>query len=93
MANSGTQQEILGGAWTEQKLACLQKYLQSYCQIFSKNERARYFRTHYVDAFAGTGSIPKPEVELSPLFPELQKDATDFTTGRRYSGIGSVSRI
>jgi three-Cys-motif partner protein len=45
-----------GGDWTEKKLSCLRKYLGAYRRIFTQNERARYFRTWYVDAFAGTGS-------------------------------------
>ncbi len=45
-----------GGDWTEDKLSRLQKYLKAYRHIFTQNERARYFKTWYVDAFAGTGS-------------------------------------
>ena len=45
-----------GGDWTEVKLAKLEKYLKAYRTIFSGNERAKHFRTWYVDAFAGTGS-------------------------------------
>lgn len=45
-----------GGDWTDVKLAKLEKYLRAYRMIFSGNERARHFRTWYVDAFAGTGS-------------------------------------
>lgn len=44
-----------GGNWTDEKLDCLRKYLGAYRKIFSTNEQARYFITHYVDAFAGTG--------------------------------------
>jgi len=44
-----------GGDWTEAKLGCLGDYLRSYRQIFAKNPKAQYFRTWYVDAFAGTG--------------------------------------
>jgi three-Cys-motif partner protein len=44
-----------GGDWTEDKLTCLQKYLEAYRKIFSKNLRAQYFTTYYVDAFAGPG--------------------------------------
>jgi three-Cys-motif partner protein len=49
-----TQHEF-GGAWTESKLVCLRKYLEAYTTIFHGNPKARYFRTVYVDAFAGTG--------------------------------------
>jgi three-Cys-motif partner protein len=46
-----------GGDWTQQKLQILDKYLTAYCQIFRQNERAKFFKTIYVDAFAGTGVI------------------------------------
>ncbi len=49
-----------GGNWTEVKLARLRKYLTAYRQIFTRNERARYFKTWFVDAFAGTGSRIDP---------------------------------
>jgi three-Cys-motif partner protein len=45
-----------GGEWTEVKLSRLREYLTTYRTIFSTNIRAQYFRTWYVDAFAGTGS-------------------------------------
>jgi three-Cys-motif partner protein len=45
-----------GGPWTERKLKCLRDYLSAYRTIFDGNPKARYFRTWYVDAFAGTGS-------------------------------------
>ena len=45
-----------GGDWTEIKLSRLREYLIQYRRIFTKNPRARYFKTWYVDAFAGTGS-------------------------------------
>jgi len=59
-----------GGEWTEDKLDCLGKYLAEYRRIFIKNERARYFKTWYVDAFAGTGSrsIQDPSARPEPLF-------------------------
>ena len=45
-----------GGPWTERKLRCLRDYLKAYRTIFTGNQKARYFSTWYVDAFAGTGS-------------------------------------
>jgi three-Cys-motif partner protein len=45
-----------GGDWTEEKLTRLRKYLEAYTTIFTRNLQAQYFRTTYVDAFAGTGS-------------------------------------
>lgn len=44
-----------GGAWTEQKLEALKHYLAAYRLIFTQNEKARHFKTIYIDAFAGTG--------------------------------------
>src|ERR1700724_1866064 len=52
-----------GGDWTQQKLQILDEYLGAYCNIFRANERARFFKTIYVDAFAGTGVI-KPRAEF-----------------------------
>ncbi len=57
-----------GGSWTERKLSALSKYLTAYMNIFKANERARWFTTNYVDAFAGTGfrsgSTPEPGLVL-----------------------------
>src|SRR4029079_15745303 len=46
---------VFGGDWTNDKLERVRKYLREYTKIFSRNERASYFTTIYVDAFAGTG--------------------------------------
>ncbi len=48
-----------GGAWTEEKLVRLRKYLEAYMIIFHKNEKAQFLNTVYVDAFAGTGYITR----------------------------------
>jgi len=52
-----------GGDWTEQKLDILDKYLGAYSAIFRKNEKAKFFKTIYVDAFAGTGVIEQSNAE------------------------------
>ena len=44
-----------GGGWTDEKLERLKRYLIAYMKIFTKNEKARFFTTNYIDAFAGTG--------------------------------------
>ncbi|NJK81998.1 MAG: three-Cys-motif partner protein TcmP [Chloroflexaceae bacterium] len=65
-----------GGNWTEEKLSRLRKYLHEYLKIFTSNERAQYFKTIYIDAFAGTGDRVQAESvdsETSPLFPEYQE--------------------
>lgn len=48
-------EHVFGGDWTNEKLNLIQKYLRAYTTIFNRNERAKYFTTIYVDAFAGTG--------------------------------------
>jgi three-Cys-motif partner protein len=52
--------QVFGGAWTEDKLNRLNKYLKAYTRIFKANAQARYYTTVYVDAFAGTGRIEAP---------------------------------
>ena len=44
-----------GGAWTEEKLERIRKYLSAYTTIFTHNPKAAFLETYYVDAFAGTG--------------------------------------
>lgn len=48
-------QHPFGGRWTEQKLEILEKYLRAWLNIFHRNEKAKFFKKVYVDAFAGTG--------------------------------------
>lgn len=72
-----------GGNWTEDKLTRLQKYLNAYLTIFKKNQKASWFRTIYVDAFAGTGTRNYPNIsdtETMPLFPD-EADVKDFQEG------------
>jgi three-Cys-motif partner protein len=59
-----------GGQWTEEKLEALKQYLTQYRLIFTKSAAAKYFKTIYVDAFAGTGERKAPEanVEDQQLF-------------------------
>ena len=67
-----------GGAWTQEKLERIGKYLPAYTTIFKANEKARFLRTVYVDAFAGTGySVPTARLtDEAQLFPELQEPET-----------------
>jgi three-Cys-motif partner protein len=76
-----TQQELFGGSWTEEKLSALQKYLSAYTQIFTSNPAAQYYSTHYVDAFAGTGYMQRPEISASSFFPELSEGADEYAKG------------
>jgi three-Cys-motif partner protein len=50
-----------GGDWTTDKLERVRKYLCAYTTIFTRNPKAQYFTTIYVDAFAGTGHRVDPE--------------------------------
>ncbi|MCI0591458.1 MAG: three-Cys-motif partner protein TcmP [Gammaproteobacteria bacterium] len=67
--------ETYGGKWTERKLTSLRKYLAAYRTIFTRNPKAKYFTTWYVDAFAGTGKRATKEQQATPLFPEVYGDA------------------
>lgn len=48
-------------SWTEHKLNALAGYLAAWRTIFTSNPKAQYFKTLYVDAFAGTGSRKNPK--------------------------------
>jgi three-Cys-motif partner protein len=72
-----------GGNWTEEKLSHLKKYLVAYRTIFTGNERARHFRTWYVDAFAGTGSRSDADraTTTQPLFEDVYRETTGYRDG------------
>lgn len=77
-----TQQTMFGGSWTQKKLEVLSKYLGAYRKIFSANTRAKFFTTSYVDAFAGTGVIPRPELGLiADFFPDAVEGEEEFRKG------------
>ena len=77
-----TYQEKFGGGWTQLKLEALGKYLRAYTTIFKGNLRARSFSISYVDAFAGTGSLRRPELTgFLDLIPELQENEVEFRKG------------
>lgn len=56
-----TEHRFGGDAWTERKLDALAGYLAAWRTIFTGNPKAQYFKTLYVDAFAGTGSRKNPK--------------------------------
>ncbi len=73
-----------GGDWTTEKLVRVRKYLEAYTTIFHANERARYFTTVYVDAFAGTGYRTQAQSAsaIRRLLPELaEADNQEFLEG------------
>ncbi len=79
MKVSGVNDQSFGGEWTEVKLNRLKSYLEAYRTVFTRNSRARYYTTWYVDAFAGTGSRSAPEVGGSNLgfFSDAETDDED----------------
>jgi three-Cys-motif partner protein len=72
-----------GGNWTEEKLACLGKYLAAYRTIFTSNAKAQHLRTWYVDAFAGTGTRTEPgqPVEDQQIFNEVYAETNEYRAG------------
>jgi len=54
----------------------VKSYLCAYTTIMRGNERARFFRTFYIDAFAGTGSrtVAGAGAETAPLFADVDSD-------------------
>lgn len=76
------EQLQFGGAWTQQKLEALGKYLRAYTRIFKKNPRARFFNITYVDAFAGTGRLRGRELgPLAKYFPGWAESAEEYRKG------------
>ncbi len=51
-------QQAFGGHWSDEKLAALKAYMQSYCTVLKKSR----FELVYIDAFAGSG---RTEVEAN----------------------------
>lgn len=69
-----------GGPWTEQKLACVQKYMQAYATAMKRQP----FRLDYVDAFAGSGDLQPPARTTDAseaLFAAEARDSTEFRAG------------
>ncbi len=77
-----TTQHQFGGDWTERKLQVLRKYLDAYMTIFTGNQKANFFHTVYVDAFAGTGYRTLTDPDENLLFAELtMQDNQAFLEG------------
>lgn len=72
-----------GGSWTHKKLENLKKYLSAYTKIFTTNPKAKFYKTIYIDAFAGTGYRKKKGNDadslLLPFFDEV--DVQEFYDG------------
>ena len=80
-----------GGPWTERKLKCLRDYLNGYRTIFTGNPRARYFRTWYVDAFAGTGSRSAAAPDAPLLDSYTDTEAKEYQDGSVRIALGLSS--
>ena len=77
-----TSQDDFGGAWTQQKLEALGKYLQAYATIFKRNPKAQFYSISYIDAFAGTGSLQRPDPGgFAELIPQLMENEERFRKG------------
>lgn len=80
-----------GGNWTEDKLSRVKKYLAAYMTIFKGNKNALYYKTIYVDAFAGTGyrSTQSKDTDATiPLFnDEEEKEIAFFQKGSAYTAL------
>lgn len=79
-----------GGSWTEEKLDRISSYLTAYRTIFSRNPRAMYYRTIYVDAFAGTGYRDDPQFGSlqGQFFPDVgDSDTAGFLRGSAYRAL------
>jgi three-Cys-motif partner protein len=83
-----------GDAWTEGKLDALENYLRAYRKIFDRNEKAQYFKTLYIDAFAGTGSRSEKKKEKPSYQLELDvfEGEMEPCMGDEYRR-GSVRRV
>ena len=84
--------QTFGGSWTATKLKILKGYLQAYSNIFAANEKAQFYNTFYVDAFAGSGYIKTgdpsliTERELFDGFNEIESQ--DFLEGSAVCALG-----
>jgi three-Cys-motif partner protein len=74
--------QIFGGNWTQDQLRRLEKYLLAYRAIFTGNASARFYRTWYVDAFAGTGV--RANQEQAKQEPNLFQDVYDDPESAAY---------
>jgi three-Cys-motif partner protein len=74
-----------GGGWTDKKLKALSDYLAQYRKIMTANEKARFFKTIYLDGFAGTGERRDSVAELSDdqlsLTPAWDAEIQEYKQG------------
>ncbi len=84
-----------GGGWTDKKLKALSDYLTQYHLIMTTNEKARFFKTIYLDGFAGTGERQNTAAETSDeqlsLSPELDSEIQAYKRGSAAVALGLAS--
>lgn len=80
-----------GGEWTEDKLRALGRYLSAYRVIFTRNQKARYFKTIYVDAFAGTGTRKERPAEVDERQSELFDQDEEIEIGGFKDGSARIA--
>jgi three-Cys-motif partner protein len=86
-----TSPHPFGGNWTEEKLTRVKKYLSAYTKIFTSNVAASWYKTVYLDAFAGTGyrTSPSTEKQAAGFFPH-DDDALSFQKGSACAALETV---
>ncbi len=67
-------QHQFGGSWTSKKLDNIQKYFVAYTTIFKSNPKAKFFKTIYIDAFAGTGYRKPSGEDTDSIFLPIFSD-------------------
>ena len=84
-----------GGSWTDKKLENLSKYLSAYTKIFTTNPKAKFYKTIYIDAFAGTGYRKQKGDDadslLLPFFDEV--DVQEFYDGSAKIALQNLPRF
>lgn len=78
-----------GGSWTEKKLSALQDYLNAYMTIMRKNQKARNFKTIYLDGFAGSGKrYGRQDTADQAVFEDFREnEVVEFYAGSPYRAL------
>lgn len=84
-----------GGGWTDRKLKALSEYLTQYRLIMTANEKARFFKTIYLDGFAGTGARQDSGTQITEeqltLAPEMDTEIQEYKRGSAAVALGLAS--
>ncbi|MDE6409249.1 MAG: three-Cys-motif partner protein TcmP [Muribaculaceae bacterium] len=81
-------QSSWGGAWTEEKLDALEKYVRAYLTVMKKYAKENGWKLFYFDAFAGSGSREIESVEEKNIDNTLfrEKELEKITEQASYKG-------